>query len=164
MVGKRGDFRMKKEYLHPFLKAAESISESYFGLDVEKSEMTLEKSLYLDSEILIAIGIKGQLSGIVLIGVSKEEAIKLSSSVLEKQGLTDYAEWDEVAQSVLLEYGNIVVGHATELYGESGLVCDITTPNFIQSEQLRNYDKESVRFELKNEIANLVVKLHIMKK
>lgn len=155
---------MKKEYLQPFLKAAETITEKVFGSEVEKSNISLEKTLFMERDIIIALGIKGQLSGIVLFGVTQEEAIKLSSLMLEKQGISGYNQWDGLAQSAILEFGNQVVGYVTELYGEKDITCDITTPSFIKKEQLVNYGKESVRFEMQNALANIVVKLHINKK
>lgn len=155
---------MKKEYLQPFLKAAETVSEKFFDTKVEKSNISLEKTLELEKEIIIALGIKGSLSGIVLFGVNKEEAIKLSSHVLALQGMPGYSEWDELSESVLKEFGNQVVGYVTELYEEQNFICDITTPSFLKPEQLVNYKKESVRFEICNEIANIIVKLHIQKK
>lgn len=159
-----GCFRMKKEFLQPFLKAAEDITVEFFGLNVEKSSISLEKTLSMERDVIIALGIKGQISGIALFGTSEEEAIQLSSKVLEKQGMPGYDQWDELAQSALLEFGNTVVGHVTELYGEKDITCDITTPSFIKKEQLKNYGKESVRFEMNNGVATIVVKLHIMKK
>lgn len=155
---------MKKEYLQPFLQASESVSEKFFNVDVQKSNISLEKTLDLDKEIIIALGIKGSLSGIVLFGVSQEEAVRLASHVLATQGMPGYNQWDELSESVLKEFGNQVVGFVTQLYEKEGFVCDITTPSFIKPEQLTNYKKDSVRFEITNNIATIVVKLHIQKK
>ena len=155
---------MREEYLQPFLKAAEVITAKFFGLDVEKSIINLDKTLFMERDVIIALGIKGQLNGIVLFGATEQEAIKLSSKVLEEQGLPGYDQWDELAQSALLEFGNQVVGYVTELYGDNNISCDITTPSFIKKEQLKNYGKESVRFEMDNGIANIICKLHITKK
>lgn len=152
---------MKKEYSQPFLQAAEVIAEKVFGSSVEKSNISLEKTLLIDKEVIVALGIKGQLNGIVLFGLTQEEAVNLAAKVLSEQGISGYNEWDELTQSALLEFGNQVVGYVTELYGEQGIICDITTPSFIKKEQLKNYERESIRFEMKNSIANIVVKLHI---
>jgi chemotaxis protein CheX len=155
---------MKKEYLQPFLHATEKISNTFFDVAIQKSNISLEPALDLEKEVIIALGIKGSLSGIVLFGMNQEEAIKLSSHVLNLQGMPGYETWDELTQSVLLEFGNQVVGYVTQLYDKEGFKCDITTPSFIKTEQLKHYTKESVRFELTNEIATIVVKLHIQKK
>lgn len=155
---------MKKEYLQPFLQASVSVSKQFFSLDVKESNISLEKALDLDKEIIIALGIKGNLSGIVLFGLSKEEAVKLASHVLANQGMPGYDQWDELSESVLKEFGNQVVGYVTQLYEKEGFVCDITTPSFIKPGQLVNYKKDSVRFEIVNPIATIVVKLHIQKK
>lgn len=155
---------MKKEYLQPFLEAAETVSNIFFNAEVEKSSVSLEKSLELEKETIIALGVKGNLSGIVLFGLDKEEAINLVSHVLESQGLPPHTEWDELAESVLKEFGNQVVGYVTKLYEKENFICDITTPSFIKSKQLVNYKKECVKFELKTNIATIIVKLHIQKK
>lgn len=152
---------MKKEYLQPFLKATETIAKRFFGSEFAKGNMSLEKTLFMENDVIVALGLKGQLSGIVLFGMTNEEARSLSSSVLAQQGMPGYEAWDELAQSVILEFGNQVLGYVTEIYGEKGISCDITTPSFIRKEQLKNYGKESIRFEVKNELANIIVKLHI---
>lgn len=148
---------MKKEYLQPFLKAAEKITERFFGFEVENSNISLDKELYMDKDIIIALAVKGQLTGIVFFGINEEEAIELSSKVIENEE----KEWNELAQSVLLEFGNQVVGYVTELYGEKGITCDISIPKFVRKEQLTNYGKECVQFEMINDVANFMVKLYI---
>lgn len=155
---------MKKEHLQPFLDSSETVSKMYFNLDIKKSNISLEKSLDMDKDIIIALGIKGNLSGIVLFGLTKEEAIALVSHVLESQGMPTHTEWDELAESVLKEFGNQVVGYVTKLYEQGGFICDVTMPSFIKKNQLANYKKECVRFELINELATIVIKLHIQKK
>lgn len=163
---------MRKEYLQPFLRASQDVSEKYFGVEVEKSDITLEKTLYMQKDVIVALGIKGDLSGVVLFGLTREDADKLSGHVLQAQGLTkeqaeqmgiSEAEWVEMNESVLKEYGNQVVGYVTQLYGNEGFQTDITTPSFITSKQLENYNKDSIKFEMKNKLANMIVKLHIQK-
>lgn len=155
---------MKKEYLQPFLKATGAIAEKFFGSEFTQGNMSLEKTLFMEKDIIVALGIKGQLNGIVLFGMTNEEAKSLSSSKLALEGMPGYTEWDELSESVLLEFGNQVLGYVTELYGEKGIVTDITTPNFIRKEQLKNYGKESIRFEVQNGMATIIVKVHVTKK
>lgn len=153
---------MKKEYLLPFIRASEEISKQYFNVDVKSSNVSIEKTIALDSDILIIVGIRGGLSGIVLLGIDKKEAIDLATHVLEGQGMGQMGgEWNEITRSVLLEYGNQVVGYVTNLYAQRGYLCDITTPSFIKREQIAGLKKESVRFEMENSYAKMNVKLHI---
>lgn len=154
---------MRKEYLQPFLDASQAMSEQYFGMKFTKGDNYLEKDLSLDKEIIVAIGIKRELSGLALFGLSKEEAIRLSSFMLEKQGFPGHNQWDELSESVLKEFGNVVVGYVTQLYEKEGFVTDITTPSFIRAEQLKKYREESVRFNLVNGLVDLTIKLHIKK-
>jgi CheY-specific phosphatase CheX len=173
---------MRKEYLLPFIKASQIISEKFFRVDVKKSEYILEKNLSLEKDVIIALGIKKDLTGIALFGLSYKDAAALSKHVLNMQGMTKEMakemgmsdqEWKELNESVLKEFGNLVVGYVTELYGakedENGnpkqiYKCDITTPWFITKEKLKDYkNNESIRFELMSDIANMTVKLHIQK-
>jgi CheY-specific phosphatase CheX len=155
---------MKREYLQPFLKAAEEIAGTYFGLPITKTDYDLEKTLALDKDVIIALGIKGDLSGIVLIGIDRLEAVKLASQALNKMGMEgEFKEWNELTESTIKEFGNQMVGFAADLYDRNNLKCDITTPTFISKEQLEGYKKESIRFEMKNSLAAMTVKLHINK-
>lgn len=154
---------MKKEYLQPFLVASEVVSKKFFNTENQIANITRERTLEMDREVIIALGIKGQLSGIALFGLSKSEALQLSCDVLAQQGMPGYQGWDDLTQSVLLEYGNQVVGNVTELYEKDGFTCDITTPSFISKEQLQEYRRESIRFEVRNHLATMIVKLHIQK-
>jgi CheY-specific phosphatase CheX len=139
------------------------MTDQYFGIKFKKGEITLEKDLSMNEEIVVAIGIKRNLSGLALFGLTREEAVRLSSYVLEKQGLPGHNDWDELAQSVLREFGNVVVGYVTQLYEKEGLVTDITTPSIIPAQQLSNYREESAKFVMKSDLASIVVKLHIKK-
>jgi chemotaxis protein CheX len=152
---------MRKEHIKPFLRAAETVSKSFYGLDIAKSELSLEKKLYMEKDIIVALGIKGEISGIVLLGFSTKEALMLSSHVLAKEGLSGHDKWDELSQSVLLEFGNRILGYATELYGENGIITDITTPSFINKNKLKNYNKENVSLVVTNELGSIEVKFHI---
>jgi chemotaxis protein CheX len=161
---------MKKEYLQPFLRASQDISERYFGVEVNKSDITFEQTMDLNKEVIIWLGIKGDLKGVALFGMDIEDAEKLSMHVLESKGLTkeqavkmgmSNQEWRELVNSVLKEYGNQVVGFVTQLYGNDGLSTDITTPRFIRKEQLQSFKEDSVKFEMVNGIGNIVVKLHL---
>jgi chemotaxis protein CheX len=157
---------MKKVYIDPFLKAVEMVTGEYFQDKVEKKDISLEKTLSLDEskEVVVALGIKGQLKGIVVIGMSRRDAVRLSSRLLSIKGMNSSAKWNEMSKSVIQEFGNNVVGRVAKFYGEIGINCDITTPTFITPEQIKNYAKESVRFELKTNAAEMVVKLHIEEK
>lgn len=164
---------MKKEYLQPFLEASQHVSEKFFSEQIEKSEISLDKSLAIDCDVIVALGIKGDLSGVVLFGLSKKGYESLSTYVLEKQGITKEMAinqmnmteqgWEELKKDTIKEFGNQVVGYATKLYEVEGFTTDITTPSFIEKEQLTNFNKESIRFEMTNKLANMIVKLHIQK-
>lgn len=152
---------MKKEYLQPFIKASEKVSNEFFDLEVNSSNISIEKTIALDTEVLLILGIRGDLNGVVLFGMSIEEATKIGSYKLEQQGLAGYNDWGEMTQSVIKEFGNQVVGYVTRLYENEGFKCDITTPTFVKPEHINSIKKKSVRFEMDNGIANMVLKLHI---
>lgn len=163
---------MRKDYVQPFLKAAETIAEQYFGIPVLQSSISLEDTLTLDKdkEVIIAIGLRGDVKGIVVIGFSKEESEKLKTQALRLQGIDENSEfvkmmspeeWEKLRESVLLEFGNQVTGYVTNLYEKENIDCDITTPSWLKPVQLERYRKDSIRFEFKNKLSNMVMKLYI---
>lgn len=161
---------MRKEYIQPFLQAAETVAEQYFGVPVTKSTISLDDTLALEREFIMAIGLRGNIKGIVVIGVSEEEAERLKTQALSLQGLSEDSdmiktlpteEWEKIRESALLEFANQVTGYVTNLYEKEKIICDITTPTKLESKQLDRYQKESVRFEVRNKLSNIVMKLYI---
>lgn len=162
---------MRKEYIQPFLQAAETIAEQYFGIPVIRSTISLDETLQLeDKDIVIAIAMRKDVKGLVVIGVTKDEGEKLKSQAMSIQGIgenSDFAksvsseEYKKIKDSSLLEFANQVNGYVTNLYEKEKIDCDITTPTYLSPDQLDKYKKECVRFEVKNKLANIVLKLYI---
>lgn len=163
---------MRKEYIQPFLQAAETIAEQYFGIPVTKSNISLDETLKLDAEkeVIIAIGLRGDVKGIVVIGFTKEEAEKLKTQALRVQGISENSdivkmmspeEREKLRESALLEFGNQVTGYVTNLYEKENIDCDITTPAWLKPSQLERYQKDSVRFEIQNKFSKIIMKLYI---
>lgn len=155
---------MKKEYLQPFLQASEDISNRFFNMPINRTAYILDKTLELNQDIIVALGIKGELTGIALFGFKKIEALRLVNHVLEQQGINPCDSWDDMAKSVLMEFGNQVTGNVTKLYEIGGFKTDIGTPKFMNAKILENYKEESIRFEIQNACGTITVKLHIKKK
>jgi len=166
---------MEKKYIQPFLRAAENVSEQFFGIPVVKSSISLDETLELEKEYIMGIGIVGKgssggIRGIAAIGMSNDEAERLKYQALKTKGLDksskviqslSITEWIEMKDSALEEFANQMTGYVTKLYAEEQIHCDITVPRMLTAQELRRYNEESVRFEVQNKLANIVMKLYI---
>ncbi|GAB6426634.1 hypothetical protein bcgnr5378_62160 [Bacillus cereus] len=145
---------MKKEYLEPFVEAAKTVSEALFDGKAVKISEIRERSLKIDKDVIVAIGLRGELTGIALFGVTEKDAVMLANRAYEKMGVPPENrsnEWDEMNKSALHEFGNQVLGYVTKLYGEKKYKCDITLPNLISPKQLGAYPYECVKLEIENQ-------------
>ncbi|QST03088.1 hypothetical protein IMZ31_21300 (plasmid) [Pontibacillus sp. ALD_SL1] len=152
---------MKERYLEPILEAAQYVSNEYFKMEIERTHKKLEKTLAINKEVVIGIGVQGAIKGLVLIGVSKREAIKLAQHVLKDKGWEDDEEWGDLSQSALLEFGNELAAWVMKVYDQEDIKCFISTPRFIDSDQVRQFHQECVRLDVTNKIAEIVIKVHI---
>lgn len=155
---------MRKEHSQPFVEAVDYAFEKHFHTKVIEKKASVENTLAIDKEIIIAIGLKGTLKGIVCIGINQAEAVQLAGNKLEKEENEKnemFYEWNELSQSILMEFGNIVGGYAAKLYEKHQFYCRVTTPKFLRPQVISNYKGETVRYELQTEQGHIVLKLQI---
>lgn len=154
---------MKEIYLKPFVVAAKEESAKFFELEIKAVNLRREKTLEMNHEVIIALGMKGDLTGLILMGMTEEHATNFSSQGLLKKGFGQYYKWDELSMSLMTEYVNQVVGHMTKVYEKLHYNCIITEPGFIVPEKTR-FKRDTLSFQLISRIGKIHVKLHIFEK
>ena len=154
---------MKEVYLKPFILAAELVYWEHFKDKFTNKTVSNEKTMAIDEgkDIVVSLGIKGQIKGLVVFALTKKEAMQLSTEFLARHGEENYQEWDETTQSAILEYGNVMVGNVVQLYDKLGIKCEISTPRFIPPEQFAHYHKDCVKCVMSGEKATLSFKYYI---
>jgi chemotaxis protein CheX len=119
---------VKVEYINHFLDAGVRVIVQLIGGEVELGQIAVRTSIFTTQQVSIAVGITGQLSGLVIYGMSQVTATKIASAIIGNQ----HVSFDAMAASAIGEMGNIISGNATMLMSKSGLHCNITPPSVIR--------------------------------
>lgn len=139
-------------------KATERTTENFFSGKANPGFISKEKKVYIDREIIIAMNLKGQVEGLVLIGMSQRDALFLAKKAMEAQGF-EATEWDDFAQSAILEYANEIMGFTTELLGEEDIECDITIPKFANKKVYEGIERNVEMFILEIEVEDRIIEV-----
>ncbi len=118
---------MNVQFLNPFLEAANEVLKAEIGVDVQRGEISLQRSALTANEVTVLLSMIGQLQGVVLYGMSKATACMMVSKMMGEP----IAELDSLAQSGVAELGNVLTGRATIKLSEIGLQTDISPPTVI---------------------------------
>lgn len=121
----------KKSTVLDIAASAMDALEKMAGLNASnmiKKELLVSQ---IENDILVEVGLLGDISGQVYFGFSKELAFNL----LESMVFLRPEEVDELVCSALAEISNISSGNAATLLSENGVAVDITTPTVTQNEK-----------------------------
>lgn len=118
---------MNVKFLNPFVTAAYSVLETEIGLQAARGKISLQHSAYTSDEVSVLISMVGQVSGMVLYGMSEGTAMQIVSGMLGEP----FEEFDELAQSGIGELGNVITGHASQGLAQAGYEAKISPPTMI---------------------------------
>lgn len=118
---------MNVQFLNPFLEAANEVLKAEIGVEVQRGEISLQRSALTANEVTVLLSMIGQLQGVVLYGMSKATACMLVSKMMGET----ITELDSLATSGVAELGNVLTGRATIKLSEIGLQTDISPPTVI---------------------------------
>lgn len=117
---------MKVEYINPFLEAFESVVKQIMNIPVEKGQLYVKEGTQKGQEVIISIGVGGDISGNVIMSMSAEAAKGIASKMMFGM---EVKELDDMAKSAISELGNMVAGNSTANYSNMGVNITITPPN-----------------------------------
>jgi chemotaxis protein CheX len=115
---------MRTEFINPFLQAATEVLEAELGSVPRRGNIGLEKSVYTSNDITAAVGVTGDVEGVVLYVMTEATGRAMVSKMMEQ----DFPEFDDLAQSGIAEIGNVITGRAAVLLAEAGFTSDLTPP------------------------------------
>ncbi|MFH1984194.1 MAG: chemotaxis protein CheX [Pseudomonadota bacterium] len=99
---------MDVKYINPFLVAVENVFNTMLELPFKLGKPTLKKEPVPEQEISSIIGLSGDVSGCVVINLSKELALRLASALLDEE----LTEIDEDCTDAIGEIANMIAGNA----------------------------------------------------
>lgn len=138
---------MKVEYINPFIVASNSVIGMLSGLQVKVGKPFLKKPPYLFNNVVIVIGVVGEIKGQIYFEMSYETGIGIASIMM---GGMQLDELTEIAKSAISEMGNMIMGNASTMLSQNSVAIDITPPTLLTGD-----------IEMSNKIPTVVVPLEI---
>ena len=112
------------EYINPLLKASVKVIQDACRMEVTIGKPSIAQAAFTDDELLILMGITGEMKGQAILDFPNPAALKIASAMC----MMDLPQLDELAQSALCELCNMVMGNTATLYSLGGISIDITPP------------------------------------
>lgn len=129
---------MKVEYINPFINAAQGVIKSILDADSEIGKIYIKNSPYLVSDMIIMIGVVGEIRGQVCLAMSFDTAKTIVSSMMGGMSVT---EMDEIASSAIAELGNMIMGNAGIIFSKNKVEIDITPPMILTGDNIKVSNK-----------------------
>lgn len=111
-------------YINPLLKASVTVIRQACALDVTLDKPSLRDTVFTADELLVLMGITGEMKGQAIIDFPKSAALAIAS----KMCMTELTEMDELSQSAICELCNMIMGNTATLFSQAGTQIDITPP------------------------------------
>jgi len=124
---------MKVEYINPFLKASMEVLKMMAQMEMITGKPFLKTSPFTAENLIIVVGITGEIRGQAVISMSTEMAKTIASNMMMGMPVP---EIDEMAKSALSELGNMIMGNSATLLFNAGVNIDITPPTLMMGENL----------------------------
>ena len=115
---------MRLEYINPFVEASCDILKEVLDAEVEKEELFLKETTVPILGVAVLIGLTGSVRGRVLIDMSLDTALKITSIMNGEE----VKVFDDLAKATVTELANMIGGRAiTELHSE-GFSFQVSPP------------------------------------
>ena len=129
---------MKVEYINPFIGAALSVFESLLDIKAELGKVYLKSSPFTVGDMIIMIGVVGEIRGQVCLELTSETAGKIASTMM---GGIPVVEMDEIAISAIAELGNMIMGNTCTIFSKNKINIDITPPTILSGDKIKISNK-----------------------
>lgn len=123
---------MSFQHIDSFVKAAYSVIESMLNPNVTAGKPFFNEEPMLKYDVLVLVGVLGDLQGQVICGMSQETAKNIISQMM----CMEVDDINEIGMSALCELKNIIVGTASTNLSTQGYNCNITPPLFIMDKKI----------------------------
>ncbi len=125
---------MKAEYINIFISAASQVLEEMAQLKVSLGGTSVRNGNAYEKNVIIVIGLTGQVRGTVSVSMDEEYAKGIASKMMCGMPVGDF---DDLAQSAVRELVNMTMGRVATLFEKEGKVLDITPPTLMMGQNLK---------------------------
>ncbi len=132
---------MKAEYINPFVQASQNVIREIAGLHPTLGQIYVKDIPYKGDNVVVLIGLTGEIQGSVVIALKKTLACKIASHMM---GGMPVPELDEIAKSAIAELCNMILGNTANIFYENKVSIDITPPTVLTGENMQISPSKSV--------------------
>lgn len=111
--------------INPFLMSATSILNTAANMNLIVGKPYLRGLDFKTDEVLVMIGVTGEMTGQVIICFPEENAKKIASAMMMGMPVETL---DDMAISAISELGNMIMGNAATILSNNNTIVDITPP------------------------------------
>ncbi len=129
---------MKAEYINPFIEAAQAVFKTLLDIDAKVGKAYLKASPFSVSDMIIMIGVVGEIRGQVCVELNFETAGKIVSAMMGGMPVSDM---DEIASSAIGELVNMIMGNTCTIFSRNKISIDITPPTILTGDKIRISNK-----------------------
>jgi len=124
---------VKVEYINAFIKAATEVLNNFVTDKFTVGKPSVRQNPFPTKEIVIILGITGEIKGQAVFSLSEEMARTIASGMMMGMPVP---EIDEMAKSALSELGNMIMGNSATLLFNQGVQIDITPPSLVRGNSI----------------------------
>jgi len=119
---------MKQEHINPFIAAAKNVIKISCNDEIELGKLSLKKLPLQTSDVVIVLGIVGNVKGQVIFSIDEDVTMAIASKMMMGMPVT---KLDEMAKSAICELANMILGNAATIFSNNKIVIDITPPSIL---------------------------------
>lgn len=120
---------VRVEYINAFIKASTEVLNNFVTEKFTVGRPFIRQNPYPTKELVIILGITGDIKGQAVLSLSEELAKGVASGMMMGMPVDVI---DEMAKSALSELGNMIMGNSATLLFNSGFKIDITPPTLMK--------------------------------
>ncbi len=121
---------IKARFVNPFILCAVKTMKSLLQVDAARADISMRPQPYAGYEVMIILGVAGDIEGQVIYGMRLGVALDLASRMMLGVPLDNL---DEMAKSALCEMALITFDYTRKELVEAGYECQVTPPSVITS-------------------------------
>lgn len=124
---------MNVEYINPFIESSKSIINQTTGFNPSLGKIYIKSTPYKGDDVIVLIGLTGEIQGNVIISLKKELACKIAAAMM---GETSLLELGEIGKSAISELCNMILGNAASIFYKRNISIDITPPTIFTGDNI----------------------------
>lgn len=145
---------MKVEYINPFIKASTSVLNTLTQKEFSTGKPYIKDSPFDSSDVIILLGITGEVRGQAMIILSEQIARGIASAMMMGMPVESL---DDMAKSALSEMGNMIMGNSATLLFNDGITVDITPPTLMVGKNvlISSHDMRTISIPITSELGTI---------